>query len=75
MEFKLSNHAKRRLYQRYGIKETEVLKVDGVALNDAIGSYWLVLNGQTDALAIIKNGVLVTLLHFHHKLSSKTFGL
>jgi hypothetical protein len=69
----LTNHAKRRLTQRYKISLNDVETVTFEPLTDE--SYWIVLNGKIDTLAIVRDEKIITFLHFFHALSNKTFGL
>ena len=72
---KLSHHAKYRLKTRYGLEIKDVEYVTYEPLNPANDTFWMVLNGDKDAIAVIRDNIVVTLLHMHHKLSNKVFGL
>lgn len=74
MELKFSTHAQRRLQQRYKLNLEDVKSVKLEVLSPDEQTYWVVLNGRTDAIAVVKNGVVVTMLSMWHKLSQKTFG-
>lgn len=71
MEISFTSHARYRLSRRYQLNVGDIKHLRLERLGEE--SYWLVINKEIDALAVIKDGKVITMLSMWHNLSQKIF--